>query len=570
MSSFEQLKAQALELGLSGADVAQYVVQQQNGEREERAREREERLAKLQAEKEVQLAQIAASKEPASQIVEVSEDEETLPRRLVEMMDEEDLVSCPTASPSPDSVSSNEMRVDPSLEWVKRASLEELVDKGDTMAVDGPPSFSRYTDGGPVGVGCVVQTGDVSSDSAYDSVDRILQKFEMALQEKSIAPVRRELQLRLLKLSSLELKDNESLSTLESNFSDDNDQLSYEEEDVLEFTEIFDMFQQQAPEGIKANFTKIIESKKIPIRRSRDTQNKKTFFVYAENKIMMKICDNLSPHDVFQMYGILRESKAVERDSFIKNILSQPVDPNALDVVPGLKDVAFYYLILTLMRNHILNRLYTHKLVFLFDQLKQMKVAKEEATQDIERALASLDRYPIASRPPGLCIIFIMVRDREGAQKDLQRVRELFEKIYAFDVFVKKDPTSEDIKNIIIKLRAARNKFYDRWVYRIEGVEEACPSCKAALPFGSGVRVAPSSRKGTRTRSSYLSQWYLEPLTVRWSRRGSARIPHSTMRGERRSIEHDLHLLHDNRRIPRLTTAARQSHDICEMGTRYY
>ncbi|KAK3891150.1 hypothetical protein Pcinc_004940 [Petrolisthes cinctipes] len=77
MSSFEQFKAQALELGLSGADVAQYVLQQQNGEREERAREREERerereerLAKLQAEKEVQLAQIAASKKPASQIVE--------------------------------------------------------------------------------------------------------------------------------------------------------------------------------------------------------------------------------------------------------------------------------------------------------------------------------------------------------------------------------------------------------------------------------------------------------------------------------------------------------------------
>ncbi|KAK4287090.1 hypothetical protein Pmani_039831 [Petrolisthes manimaculis] len=339
-----------------------------------------------------------------------------------------------------------------------------LVEEPMTMAVDVSSSISRYTDGGPVGVGCVVQTGDVSCDSAYDSVDRLLQKFEMALREKSIAPVRRELQLRLLKLSSLELKDNESLSTLESNFSDDNDQLSYEEEDVLEFTEIFDMFEQQAPEGIKANFTKIIESKKIPIRRSRDTQNKKTFFVYAENKIMMKICNNLSPHDVFQMYDILRESKAVERDNFIKNILSQPVDPNALHEIPGLKDVAFYYLILALMRNHMLNRLYTHKLVFLFDQLKQMKVTKKETTQHIERALASLDRYPIASRPPGLCIIFIMVRDRDGAQKDLQRVRELFEKFYAFDVFVKKDPTSEDIKNIVSKLKAARNKFYDSLV----------------------------------------------------------------------------------------------------------
>lgn len=214
----------------------------------------------------------------------------------------------------------------------------------------------------------------------------------MALREQSISPVRRELQLRLLKLSSLELRDKNHLSTLESNFSDDNDQLSNEEEDVLEFTEIFDMFEQQAPEGIKANFTKIVESKKIPIRRSLDTQKKKTFFVYAENKIMMKICNNLSPYEVFQMYEILRESKSVEKETFITNILSQPVNPDVLDKVPGLKDVAFYYLILTLMRNQMLNRLYNHKLVFLFDQLKQMKAEKQEPTQHIERALGTLDR----------------------------------------------------------------------------------------------------------------------------------------------------------------------------------
>lgn len=214
----------------------------------------------------------------------------------------------------------------------------------------------------------------------------------MALREQSISPVRRELQLRLLKLSSLELRDMNHLSTLESNFSDDNDQLSNEEEDVLEFTEIFDMFEQQAPEGIKANFTKIVESKKIPIRRSLDTQKKKTFFVYAENKIMMKICNNLSPYEVFQMYEILRESKSVEKETFITNILSQPVNPDVLDKVPGLKDVAFYYLILTLMRNQMLNRLYNHKLVFLFDQLKQMKAEKQEPTQHIERALGTLDR----------------------------------------------------------------------------------------------------------------------------------------------------------------------------------
>ena len=81
MSSFEQLKAQAAELGLSGDEIGRYVLQQQALEREERALEREEckrrdeltereeqrkhELAKLQAEKELELARIAVSSKPA-------------------------------------------------------------------------------------------------------------------------------------------------------------------------------------------------------------------------------------------------------------------------------------------------------------------------------------------------------------------------------------------------------------------------------------------------------------------------------------------------------------------------
>ncbi|XP_045610647.2 cell death protein 3 isoform X1 [Procambarus clarkii] len=321
-------------------------------------------------------------------------------------------------------------------------------------------SNSIFTDGDTLGVGSTHTTGDFKSEGGSDSIARLLQKFEKALEERSISPVRRELQLRLLKLSSVELCSTNSLSTLESNFSDESDQLSNDEEDILEFTEIFEMFNYSAPESIKSNFGNIIASKKIPVRADFGSVSKKTFFVYAENKIMMKVCNCLTPDDVFQMYEVLRVSKAVERDD-IQDLLSQPVDLKALKSVAGLKDVAFYYLILNLMRKQMLNRLYTHKLSFIFHQIQQMNERTNTPNPDIDRVLSNLQRYPVASRPPGLCLIFIMLENRVGAPKDLAKVRELFEKVFMYDVFVKKDPTAEDVKIIVSKLKAARNKFYD-------------------------------------------------------------------------------------------------------------
>ena len=90
MTSFEELKTQALALSLDGQEVGRYVLAQQTAEREERALEREERkrqdeveerkrqdemeerkrerefeLAKLQAEKDLKRARIDASSKPA-------------------------------------------------------------------------------------------------------------------------------------------------------------------------------------------------------------------------------------------------------------------------------------------------------------------------------------------------------------------------------------------------------------------------------------------------------------------------------------------------------------------------
>lgn len=74
-----------------------------------------------------------------------------------------------------------------------------------------------------------------------------------------------------------------------------------------------------------------------------------------------------------------------------------------------------------------------------------------------------------------------MMQDRPGAGEDLKLVKDLFENVFMYDVFVKIDPTAEQIKSIISKLKAARNKFYDRW--EIDRKREDCVHVLIFVPF---------------------------------------------------------------------------------------
>ncbi|XP_042868849.1 caspase-8-like [Penaeus japonicus] len=301
----------------------------------------------------------------------------------------------------------------------------------------------------------------IFANTEASTSSRLLEKFKRSLAEKRITPLRRELKLRLVSLSCVQLVTN-SLNTLESNFSDENKELSDGEEDILRFTELLEMFNLPVPKNIRDNFESIISTKKIPLSMDPDKSRRSTFFVEAENKIMVEIGDTLSPSDVFHLYRIL--STTVEGDEKVNELLSQEVDQDSLEKVPGLKEVAFYHLILEMLKKQMINRLYTHKLYFLFNQLKEMKFGEAAVDPHIDRILNTLSQYPIASSPPGLCLVFLMTEDRPGASYDLAKVRELFEKEYKFAFFVKKDPTAEEIKSIICKLKAARYKFYDSLV----------------------------------------------------------------------------------------------------------
>ena len=129
-----------------------------------------------------------------------------------------------------------------------------------------------------------------------------------------MAPVTRELQIRLLKLFNYKVALEEENSTLERTFSDDFDSITHEEEEILAFSEIFQVLANEVPDVLINKFNQIIKYKKIPVRRTSQpsaenntssTQELKTFFVYSENKILMEICDSLSPTEVYKYINLL-------------------------------------------------------------------------------------------------------------------------------------------------------------------------------------------------------------------------------------------------------------------------
>ncbi|XP_076038184.1 caspase-8-like isoform X1 [Oratosquilla oratoria] len=305
---------------------------------------------------------------------------------------------------------------------------------------------------------------DTSLASAIeDQWSRLLTKFHDALERSSIEPLRLELRVRLMALGSLEVRGPSHLSTLESNFSDHSENLSNDEEDVLEFTEIFKMFGYSVPKTIQDKFYRIVQNKRIPIHIEQGTKEKNSFFVFAENKRIVDICDRLTEADVSNVYKYFRTTKETEQDEALKGPLSLFPSTKHLQEVSGLKEAAFLYLVLSMLREKLLNRLYTHCLSSAIVAL-QSRTSDETDTQRFNFILGELDKYPVESKPAGICIIFCVLENRKGAEHDMKRVQDVFKNTFGYDVFVKKNPNESDIKFIITKMKAPRNKFYDSLV----------------------------------------------------------------------------------------------------------
>ena len=128
---------------------------------------------------------------------------------------------------------------------------------------------------------------------------------------------------------------------------------------------------------------------------------------------------------------------------------------------PDYKDVLFYYIITSMRKLSILNRLHTHTLEFLLEGC-QKQISNPESKRRIELAVGKLSRYPMTVNPPGICIIVAVTEDRVGAEDDLKNVKKVFEEDFNYNVLTAINPTAKKLKGLVSELSANRYQFYDR------------------------------------------------------------------------------------------------------------
>ncbi|XP_045610649.2 uncharacterized protein [Procambarus clarkii] len=307
----------------------------------------------------------------------------------------------------------------------------------------------------------VAQLDDTNNQDKEPKVTTVI-AFKRALEKKDVSELREQFKKYCMDLSIKFLLTIVKYISLMLDFTRRAQQLSEDEVSILQFVEILTMFGYPVPPDISMASETIINSNELPVNDVRDgTHRKKKYFVYSENKVIMQLCDKLQEEEVCLIYELLRREGKEDDFATVKEHLDLPVDSRELKTTPGLKDTAFYYFILTLIRHKNLNRLYTHALTNIFDSIKKMRGDSDPRIDDL---LDQVNRYPLASKPPGLCIILNVEMDRDGAQHDQRNVKELFENVFKYDVVVETDPTRERVLRVIDELRESRNQFYDSLV----------------------------------------------------------------------------------------------------------
>ncbi|KAG0723084.1 hypothetical protein GWK47_043306 [Chionoecetes opilio] len=285
--------------------------------------------------------------------------------------------------------------------------------------------------------------------------DKLRDAFQLAVKDKTMDNLRMCLQLFIV--TTLE-KAQEKLNTrqtisLAENFTG-NDKLDEYDEVILRLKEVLPRFSFHVPEDIKDAFIKICQEKRIPTMDYKG--NDKELFVFSEIKTLRKICDALSEEQVCQMYNKLITRK---NDDFYETttggtLSKLDVSSSDLKNIKGMKEASFYSFVVGLSKEGLLNRVHTHH---LYNYLEN-----EHETDVASHFKSDLNMYPLASTPPGICIIINVEKDRKGAEKDLVKVDKLFKETLKYDVIQVKNPTRQVVNKVIEELKADRNKFYDR------------------------------------------------------------------------------------------------------------
>ena len=136
--------------------------------------------------------------------------------------------------------------------------------------------------------------------------------------------------------------------------------------------------------------------------------------------------------------------------------------------INGFKETLFFYIIMNMSKESTLDRIHSHKLTSMLEvALEKADIEKKKSNvENIERSLTILERYPLTSNPPGLCIVFSMLEGRgEGAAKDLASVQKCFRDEFQFNTILKANPSKTDVIDVVSELKASKTSkymFFDR------------------------------------------------------------------------------------------------------------
>jgi len=295
---------------------------------------------------------------------------------------------------------------------------------------------------------------------------RLIDKFADAIKKESNAPLQRELRVKVLKLRQAmnsALSTSTESSTLENNFLQINDELDGDDEEVLTFTEALDIMDVEVPEDFRDVANAIIVDKKIPIARKDQSNLKQNRFLsYTLNKKIHEICELLTLAEICSMKEALNNDKEGQKEVYRLTAAFEIIQyKEELEKIKGMKEIIFFYIILNMLKESMLNRIYTHSLGFFLEYILNTSKEKDR----VQKAVDILKRYLLTDNPPGVCIIFSMQNDKqEGRKEDVLKLKTFFGKSLNYNVLVKVDPTSTDIKKMLMELNASRYMFYDSLV----------------------------------------------------------------------------------------------------------
>lgn len=188
----------------------------------------------------------------------------------------------------------------------------------------------------------------------------------------------------------------------------------------------------------------------------KDNEKEGNFYIYAENLLMNRICDSLTPDLVFKLFRLFMDRYGYK--------LELQMDSNVVKQeklkYEGVKEALFFYIIREMEEHNLLNRIYTDKLKDFFERLQEIYGRDE----NLSMAIHKLKTYPEECRPAGLCIVFCVTEDREGAESEVAKIRSVFEDHFKFTVMIERDPNCNTLEHYKKELLKTKYRFYDSLV----------------------------------------------------------------------------------------------------------